>query len=106
MNTTILSTNLVPEDKKKLRKSPFFDGFRSFLNYSISIVPGGLLVQSYITLFTPLTSLTIRFVTMSSISHGRWIASAVMKSVVPTARSATAKSYVLHIGERRKVLVG
>ena len=46
MNTTILSTNLVPEDKKRLRKSPFFDGFRSFMNYSNSIVPGGFDVQS------------------------------------------------------------
>ena len=31
--------------------------------YSNSIVPGGLLVRSYITLLTPLTSLIILFIT-------------------------------------------
>ena len=59
-------------------------------SYSNSIVPGGLLVQSYSTLFTPLTSLTILFATVLKTSHGIWAQSAVMKSAVHTARSATA----------------
>ncbi len=58
--------------------------------YSNSIVPGGLLVKSYITLLTPLTSLMIRFMTLFSTSYGISAASAVMKSIVLTALNATA----------------
>ena len=65
-------------------------GFRLLWYYSNSIVAGGLLVQSYSTLFTPLTSLTILFATVLKTSHGIWAQSAVMKSAVHTARSATA----------------
>ena len=36
--------------------------------YSNSIVPGGLLVKSYMTRFTPFTSLMIRLVTLKSTS--------------------------------------
>ena len=58
--------------------------------YSNSIVPGGLLVKSYITLLTPFTSLIIRLITLWSTSNGISADSAVMKSTVLTARSATA----------------
>ena len=58
--------------------------------YSNSIVPGGLLVRSYITRLTPLTSLIILLITLLSTSYGISAASAVIKSTVFTARSATA----------------
>ena len=58
--------------------------------YSNSIVPGGLLVRSYMTRFTPFTSLMIRLVTLKSTSEGISEHSAVMKSLVFTARRATA----------------
>lgn len=52
--------------------------------------PGGLLVRSYSTRFTPFTSLIIRFITPCSTAHGISALSAVIKSIVLTARSATA----------------
>ena len=58
--------------------------------YSNSIVPGGLLVKSYMTRLTPFTSLTIRFMTFCRTSQGISAASAVIKSEVMTARRATA----------------
>ena len=88
--TAHFSTIIVPKGKKQARKCPFYRLLRAFENYSISIVAGGLPVQSYITLFTPLTSFTILLVTFPNTSHGIWAASAVMKSEVLTARSAIA----------------
>lgn len=58
--------------------------------YSNSIVPGGLLVRSYITLLTPFTSLIILFMTPCNTAQGISALSAVIKSIVFTARSATA----------------
>ena len=58
--------------------------------YSNSIVPGGLLVRSYITRLTPFTSLIILVITLCNTSNGISAQSAVMKSLVHTARSATA----------------
>ena len=59
-------------------------------DYSSSIVPGGLLVRSYTTRLTPFTSLIIRFITPCSTAHGISALSAVIKSIVLTARSTTA----------------
>ena len=58
--------------------------------HSNSIVPGGLLVRSYITRFTPFTSFIIRVITFCNTSNGISEQSAVMKSLVLTARSAIA----------------
>lgn len=58
--------------------------------HSNSIVPGGLLVRSYITRFTPFTSFMILVITFCSTSNGISEQSAVMKSLVLTARSAIA----------------
>lgn len=55
--------------------------------YSISMVPGGLLVKSYSTRHTPSTSFTIRVDTRSKNSQSKRKILAVMKSVVCTARS-------------------
>lgn len=88
--TAHFSTKIVPTDIKKARKRPFYRLLRAFENYSNSIVPGGLLVQSYTTRFTPFTSFTILFVTFPRTSQGSCAASAVMKSLVVTALSATA----------------
>lgn len=60
--------------------------------YSHSMVAGGLLVTSYTTRFTPSTSLTIRLAVRPSRSAGKGYQSAVMKSCVSTARSATTLS--------------
>ena len=62
----------------------------NFIYYSNSIVAGGFPVQSYITLFTPLTSFTILVVTFPRTSHGKSADSAVMKSLVVTALKAIA----------------
>ena len=67
-----------------------YAGFRTFNIYSSSIVPGGLLVRSYSTRFTPLTSLMIRVMHVCSTLQGISHASAVIKSVVRTALSTTA----------------
>lgn len=88
--TAHFSTKIVPTDIKKARKRPFYRLLRAFENYSNSIVPGGLLVRSYITRLTPLTSLMIRFITFCSTSKGISEHSAVIKSVVLTALNATA----------------
>lgn len=88
--TAHFSTKIVPTDIKKARKRPFYRLLRAFENYSNSIVAGGFPVQSYSTRLTPFTSFTIRFVTFPSTSHGISALSAVIKSDVHTARSATA----------------
>lgn len=88
--TAHFSTILVPKPKNQARKCPFYRLLRAFENYSNSIVPGGLLVTSYITLLTWLTSLIIRLVTFCSTSQGISAASAVIKSIVFTARRAIA----------------
>ena len=57
--------------------------------HSHSIVAGGLLVISYTTRDTPGTSLTMRFETRAKSSGGKWVHSAVIKSIEVTARKAT-----------------
>ena len=59
-----------------------------FCDYSHSIVAGGFDVISYTILFMWSTSFTILFDTLSKISQGILVKSAVMKSVVDTARRA------------------
>lgn len=61
-----------------------------FFRYSISIVPGGLLVISYSTRLTPRTSPMIRVIMRVRTSYGISAASAVIKSTVFTARRTTA----------------
>jgi len=56
--------------------------------YSHSMVPGGLEVTSYTTRLIPATSLMMRRTIRSSTSGGKRNQSAVMKSVVVTARRA------------------
>ena len=60
--------------------------------YSHSIVAGGLLEMSYATRLMPRTSLMMRLDTFASSSCGSGAQSAVMKSVVWTARRATTYS--------------
>ena len=55
-------------------------------------IAGGLLLMSYATRFTPATLLMIRVEIRPSSSYGRCAQSAVMKSSVCTARSATTFS--------------
>ncbi len=81
---------LEPDAIKQRRKCPFYKHFRRSVRYSNSIVAGGFPVQSYSTRFTCGTSFTMRFATLLSTGHGISAASAVMKSTVLTARSATA----------------
>ena len=76
--------------KRKVSEAACLAGSKTCSYYSNSIVAGGFPVQSYSTLLTPFTSLTIRLVTFPSTSHGSSAASAVMKSEVSTARSAMA----------------
>lgn len=71
---------------KKLRMRGFT---LKYVNYSHSIVAGGLEVISYTMRFTPLTSFTMRREAVSSTSYGIRAQSAVIKSLVVTARSAT-----------------
>ena len=63
-------------------------GLRRFERHSHSIVAGGLDVMSYTTRLMPRTSLTILVDIRSRSSQGRWNQSAVIKSLVCTARSA------------------
>jgi len=63
-------------------------------DHSHSIVAGGLELTSYTTRFTPFTSLMIRPDIRPSTSCGKWNQSAVMPSVLVTARNATTFSYV------------
>lgn len=76
--------------RRKTVKPLFYRLFGQNVRYSNSIVPGGLLVKSYITRFTPLTSLIILPIILCSTPNGISAASAVIKSTVFTARSATA----------------
>jgi len=62
----------------------YFKTYNPHKLYSHSIVAGGLLVMSYTTLFTPLTSLTILLDAFSNTSYGSLVHSAVIKSVVVT----------------------
>jgi hypothetical protein len=57
--------------------------------YSHSMVPGGLLVTSKATRFTPGTSATIREAIRSTTSYGSRAQSAVMASSLVTARITT-----------------
>src|SRR5579859_1150295 len=60
--------------------------------HSHSIVPGGLLVISKHTRLTPLTSLIMRFESVSRRSYGSFTQSAVMPSWESTARTAMVYS--------------
>src|SRR5262245_52708569 len=62
--------------------------------YSHSIVAGGFDDTSYTTRLIPRTSLMMRFEMRPSTSCGKKYQSAVMPSVLVTARKATAFSYV------------
>ena len=81
---------LLSKEPWRSRKALILLGFPVFVPHSHSIVATGLGLRSYSTRLTPLTSLTIRFVTVPSKVHGSCAASAVMKSVVVTARMTTA----------------
>lgn len=86
-------TNRLPKQKQKSYKPHKYVVCSSYVYkivYSNSIVPGGLLVRSYITRFTPFTSFMIRVITFCNTSNGISEQSAVMKSLVLTARSAIA----------------
>lgn len=72
------------------RKAQCLCEFLVLTFYSSSIVAGGLPVQSYITRLMWGTSFTMRLVTLKISSQGRAAGSAVIKSVVVTARSAIA----------------
>src|SRR5690606_3102987 len=61
-------------------------------DHSHSMVAGGLLLMSYTTRFTPFTLLMMLFEIRARSSCGRWHQSAVMPSVLLTARRATALS--------------
>ena len=76
--------------RPRVSEMPYLQGLERIVVYSISIVPGGLLVRSYIQRLTPLTSLMIRLITVCNTSNGISAASAVMKSMVRTALSTTA----------------
>ena len=76
--------------KRKTEKCRFYALFSLNVPYSNSIVAGGFPVQSYNTLFTPFTSLTILDATFPSTSQGICAGSAVIKSNVLTARNTTA----------------
>jgi hypothetical protein len=75
-----------------LRYSPPEPSGVSHTPHSHSIVPGGLLVISYVTRLIPRTSLTIRFATRVRKPMSNGYTSAVMPSVLVTARKAQAWS--------------
>ncbi len=87
----IVVSNKKCRDASKLALDTFiaYDCSQS-ISYSNSIVAGGFPVQSYSTLLTPFTSLTILLETTLKTSHGICAASAVIKSEVLTALSAMA----------------
>ena len=74
---------------KFLRGTSTLSGGLGFtaLNYSHSIVPGGLLVISKTTLLTPSTSLTIRLEIFSKTAYGKRDQSAVIPSSLETQRT-------------------
>ncbi len=77
---------------KSIRYSSFpiaDDSPRRTSIHSHSIVAGGLLLTSYTTRLIPRTSLIIRELTFANKGYGNGAQSAVMKSDVCTARSAT-----------------
>lgn len=82
----IIATILQPDNLKIQYLCPF----PAIIHYSSSIVPGGLLVKSYITRLTPFTSLIIRFMVFCKTANGMSVQSAVIKSDVLTARRTTA----------------
>lgn len=65
----------------------FGETLRGGRDYSHSMVPGGLEVQSKTTRLTSLTSLVIRVEIFSNTSYGRRVQSAVMASSEDTGRS-------------------
>src|SRR5680860_347323 len=69
-------------------------GCSGCLYHSHSIVAGGFELISYTTLFTPGTLLMISLDTFCKNSYGRFTQSAVIPSVLSTARKATHFSYV------------
>ena len=78
----------VSQGKVTGQKPCIHAGLRRFDAHSHSIVAGGLLVMSYTTRLTPFTSLTMRLEAAARTSSGIRAQSAVMKSVVDTARRA------------------
>src|SRR5436190_22774202 len=78
-----------PFDLFGIRHSAF-----SIDTYSHSMVEGGLLLMSYTTRLMPFTSLTMRDEMQASSSCGRRAQSAVIPSLLSTARIATVYSYV------------
>ena len=90
----IIDSDLLLSKSYQIRQlsleTPVFIAFAEPFTYSSSIVAGGFPVRSYMTLLTPLTSFTMRLVTLLKSSHGSSADSAVMKSVVVTARRTTA----------------
>ena len=81
----IIATILQPDNSKIQYLCPF----SAIIHYSHSTVPGGFVVISYTTLDTPEISFVMRLPAFSRISNGSLVHSAVMKSSVETARSAT-----------------
>lgn len=71
---------------------PLATGLGRTRDYSHSIVAGGLLLTSYVTRLMPRTSLIMRPEVRFSSEYGSSAQSAVMKSVVCTARMATTYS--------------
>ena len=71
-------------------KRPVYKEFQKIFIIQTQSLPVVSPVQSYITLFTCFTSFTILLVVLPMTSHGISALSAVMKSVVVTARSAMA----------------
>ena len=82
------SINPVSQGKVTGQKPCIHAGLSRFNGHSHSIVAGGLLVMSYTTRLTPFTSLTMRLEAAARTSSGIRAQSAVMKSVVDTARRA------------------
>ena len=92
--------NVARRCRMKSKKSPHLRGLRCVFvplgasqcqtpNHSHSIVAGGLEDTSYVTRLIPRTSLMIRDDTFFSSAYGSSAQSAVMKSLVCTARKAT-----------------
>ena len=86
----LLCTICVPGEQFHRLQGLILLALGNSVSYSNSIVPGGLFVISYGTLLTWLTSLIILLVTFLITSQGISAASAVIKSTVFTALSATA----------------
>src|SRR5204863_9290705 len=91
-------------DHRRLRRQPVdhrcahlfwrFDAVAALDRHSHSMVAGGFDDTSYTTRFTSGISFTMRADTRAITSYGMRAQSAVMKSSVVTARSATSEPYV------------